>query len=254
MANPCILAGMSSPNSPRFDPSQILSQEAFHATLQEIVDARQQDADTDPLTLILGDGDNFKLVNDVYDHETGDMVIYDVRRLVTENVRVADAHVPDQRPRPYDLVAMGRTPIEMAESPQSSAYVLGGDEVGVIARTDAPGGELIVSRLRLSVAGFVADEPGSRVSTPHEVDLAAVRFGMSWGAATHEPDMSASSLKRLADAAMQVDKERQRDELFSHWTEEETEEAGLAMRVLKGRLRLSRGEVAHLYERLQIED
>jgi len=53
----------------------------------EIANAKQNDV---PLTLIIFDVDNFKLVNDTYGHQAGDIILIDLVNLISDNIKNGD--------------------------------------------------------------------------------------------------------------------------------------------------------------------
>jgi diguanylate cyclase (GGDEF)-like protein len=77
-----------------------------------------------PLSLLFGDLDNFKKVNDVYGHQVGDEVLRAVSKLIRDNIRNVDI-----------------------------AVRYGGEEIAIILpNTDLPGAKLVAERLREVIA------------------------------------------------------------------------------------------------------
>jgi len=77
-----------------------------------------------PLSLLFGDLDNFKKVNDVYGHQVGDEVLRAVSKLIRDNIRNIDI-----------------------------AVRYGGEEIAIILpNTDLPGAKLVAERLREVIA------------------------------------------------------------------------------------------------------
>jgi len=116
-----------------------------------------------PVSMIYGDLDGFKAVNDKIGHEAGDFVLKETARLLSENVRI------------YDHVA--RT---------------GGDEFTIVLpETDQATAQVLAKRLENTVRLKVGDASHSQ------------NVGISLGVVTRQPeDINVDAFKKRADSEM----------------------------------------------------
>ena len=127
-----------------------------------------------PLSMLVFDLDDFKLVNDVYGHGAGD----DLLRAVAATCR--------EQLRPFDIV--GR---------------MGGDEFCALLPHDGPEeGEKVAERLRAAVAGLTVVVSGSLVRTTLSIGVAS-SVGVT--------DETVTALLEAADAALYEAKRAGRD-------------------------------------------
>ena len=118
-----------------------------------------------PVALVMLDIDNFKRVNDTHGHQTGDLVLREVGRLLRESSREVD------EPARY-----------------------GGEELAVVLPgTDQEGAYNLAERVRAEIEAL-------RLPLP---DGGELRVTASFGAATHPPaDGGARGLVEAADQAL----------------------------------------------------
>lgn len=116
------------------------------------------------LTVVIGDLDNFKSINDRFGHEFGNDVLRAVGGLLTESTRDIDV-----------------------------AARLGGEEFAVLLpETDVAGGEVFAERLREGLAGLGLRSP----------DGGPLRVTASFGVAAYPPVDTVDDLLRVADSAL----------------------------------------------------
>jgi diguanylate cyclase (GGDEF)-like protein len=117
-----------------------------------------------PLSVVVGDLDDFKAVNDEHGHPVGDTVMREFARILERSVR--------------DVDVAGRW---------------GGEEfMLVLPGTDGPGAVRLAQRIRDYLEGRT-------LVTPEGVP---VRITASFGVAEHEPDLEAEGLVAAADSAL----------------------------------------------------
>jgi diguanylate cyclase (GGDEF)-like protein len=118
-----------------------------------------------PLSLLMLDIDQFKLLNDAQGHPAGDECLRQVAQTLAANIH-----------RPADMLAR-----------------CGGEEfICILPETDAKGAELVAEKLRQAVA---------RLDIPHPTSPVAPYVTLSVGAVTMAPDaeLSADELVQIAD-------------------------------------------------------
>ena len=116
-----------------------------------------------PVTLVVADLDNFKVINDTFGHEMGDRVIASFARILRD--------MADQR------LVLGR---------------LGGEEFGALL----PGGNLAAGRL------FAEGARNSLVNDPIAAQAPDHVISASFGVAQYRPDEPLADLMRRADRAL----------------------------------------------------
>ncbi len=128
-----------------------------------------------PLCLIFIDLDNFKLVNDVYGHTTGDSVLREVAAILRRQTRQTDI--------------VGR---------------LGGDEFGVVlAHADMADAQRKAAQLAAAIDAL-------EVRSPVPDERPAIQVGGSCGIVAWRPGQGAEALIAAADQAMFLEKARRR--------------------------------------------
>jgi diguanylate cyclase (GGDEF)-like protein len=70
----------------------VLTEAYNHRFFQEILDNKIAEAERneEPLTLLMIDFDNFKMINDQFGHQNGDMILREVGKLMNDNIRSSD--------------------------------------------------------------------------------------------------------------------------------------------------------------------
>lgn len=132
--------------------------------------------DPAPLSIIIADVDNFKLVNDTYGHEAGDAVLVNIAKILESNIRDSDG-----------------------------AYRWGGEEfLIVLAKTDKETAVAVAERIRKAVEA-------SSCSTG-ENDL---RVTMSFGCARFDPSRSTNENIDTADKRLYLAKTSGRNKVVS---------------------------------------
>jgi len=139
--------------------------------------------DSNPLSVIMGDIDNFKLYNDTYGHAGGDECLRSVAKTIEKTLK-----------RPGDFCAR-----------------YGGEEfIIVLPATERTGAMKIAEEIRANV---------SSLNIPHDKSLPFRLVTISLGIATKEPgtDLSHEQLLKMADDALYLAKEngRNRAEFFA---------------------------------------
>jgi diguanylate cyclase (GGDEF)-like protein len=70
----------------------VLTEAYNHRFFQEILDNKIAEAERseEPVTLLMIDFDNFKMINDQFGHQNGDLILREVGKLMNENIRSSD--------------------------------------------------------------------------------------------------------------------------------------------------------------------
>jgi diguanylate cyclase len=142
----------------------LFNRKAFDVRLRRAV--AEAKADGSPVSVLMLDVDHFKLVNDTYGHQTGDLVLRLIGRLLTDSVKGRDT---------------------------SARY--GGEEFAVLLiRTNLKGGAALADQIRLSLENkhLVKRRSGDEFG----------KITVSIGVAQAQPKDTAASLLDRADAAM----------------------------------------------------
>ncbi len=155
------------------DPvTDTLNRSAFSATLQQEVSLAQRGGH--PLSLIVLDIDNFKLINDSHGHAVGDRALKAAAKIILENIRQSD-----------------------------SLFRYGGDEFTIILRqTAARGACQLAERIRASIENLSYFDARQKVS-----------FTMSLGVASFRPQDNEDILFQRADAALMHAKKMGRNQV-----------------------------------------
>lgn len=152
--------------------TDLLSRRGFFALAERELERARRRAQ--PLTVLLFDLDDFKMVNDVYGHAAGDELLRAVAAVCREQLR------------PYDI--LGR---------------VGGDEFCVALPEEAPhDGETVAERLRAAVAGLRVAVGGALLQTTISIGLAG---------ASVVTDETVAGLLEAADMALYEAKRAGRD-------------------------------------------
>jgi diguanylate cyclase (GGDEF)-like protein len=140
--------------------------------------------DSYPLSIIMGDIDNFKLYNDTYGHGSGDECLKSVAKSIEKSLK-----------RPGDFCAR-----------------YGGEEfIIILPATDQNGAMKIADDIKSNVF---------ELNIPHEKSLPAQRVTISLGVATKETGtiLTHEELLKMADDALYFAKEKGRNKV-EHYTE-----------------------------------
>lgn len=191
----------------------VLDKEAWHQALDTEFEAAR--GTNQPLTVLFMDVNGFKGVNDRLGHDVGDKVIADMSEivgLVSTSFRTEHKEPSDQRPldiasknEPYDLKPID-TDNEWVDSTPGHP---GGDEFGVICKTDKTGATVVVKRLRKNFTEYL--------ERPENHMLRELGLGLAIGIATLNDEMETSGdLLRAADVDMYNDKLQQLPELTDY--------------------------------------
>ena len=155
----------------------LINYQHFHELLnQEIYRSKRYKS---PLTILIGDIDDFETINDNYSHEAGDFVIKQVAKFLRNELRQSD---------------------------NLARY--GGNAFGIIMpETPLVGGLHAAQRLRGAIAGLNIVFGGDKIS-----------FTMSFGVASLLPDQEVSkdNLIKMAEDALVLAKQSGKNQCFAH--------------------------------------
>ncbi|MBI4033856.1 GGDEF domain-containing protein [Candidatus Saccharibacteria bacterium] len=165
----------------RFTADPILDKEAWHQTVEEAVAAAHSTGSQ--VAVVFIDIDQMKLINDSLGHEAGDKAIEKVRRSIRKNLRLGETGLGEMR----KVDVIGHNPV-------FEAGKLGGDEFGILCKTDEKGAITLAGRLRSTLAEEIAQD-----ARLHDLEV-------SIGISVLQPGMTSSELLRLADNEMYEDK------------------------------------------------
>ncbi len=181
--------------------NELMDRQEWHDNVDAHVTYAEQNNKS--LTVVFADVNLFKLVNDVLGHNVGDVVIDDIKQAVS--FLAGELRIGDGEDEGRDVVSYNdpneHAPLSPSAAEQSiNAYGghVGGDEVAIIAETDAAGAQAIAGRLRTAFNEYI--------DRPENAQLKELGIGLSIGTATLEPGMDAHQLLRKADDAMYQDK------------------------------------------------
>ena len=159
----------------------VLDKETWHSVVEEAVTEAHKHGLQ--VTVIFIDIDQMKHINDSFGHNVGDQAIDTVRNAILKNLRLKEVGAEEKRN--VDVIGYSST-IKAGE--------LGGDEFGILCKTDEKGALALVRRLRESIQEDVAE------------DMKLRDLEVSIGVSVLQPSMSSSELLRLADHEMYEDK------------------------------------------------
>lgn len=176
----------------------VLDKKAWHQVFDEAVaEAQRQNT---ALSVIFIDVNHFKDVNDSLGHAYGDQLINDIKNLLSENVRL-------NRNRPgknTDIIFAGGTGLDSLEQHNEDFDFLpghlGGDEFGIMCKTDDFGARIIADRLRESFDNYTRSQPD---------EFQDLGISVSMGVGVLQEGMTAGDLLHYADREMYEDKLRQ---------------------------------------------
>ena len=206
----------------RLTADHILDKKTWHQSVEEAVTEAHKIGLQ--VAVIFIDIDHMKQINDSLGHQAGDAAIEKVRGAIQKNLRLAETKLGKMREA--DVIGF---------SPAFKAGKLGGDEFGILCKTDETGAITLVERLRSTIKEEIAQD-----ARLHDLEV-------SIGVSVLQPGMSSSELLQLADNEMYEDKlgrmpelnEQQKD--FLRQIETGLEQHDLRFRDLgKYLLRLSR--------------
>lgn len=182
------------PRSPIAD-FDLLDKKQWHSLVEvEVAAAIEQQAE---LTVVFVDVDGFKDINDEFGHAEGDEVISDLQELFAEVASSLRASRRSDDGEPRDIVSFGSAPADEEDKQLPIDAVpgrIGGDELAILAKTGDEGAKKIVERIRNRFEKFINE--------PENEHLKALNIGLSIGAATLKPGMTASDLLKAADEEM----------------------------------------------------
>lgn len=183
----------------------VLDKSSWHEAVEAaIVEAQQSGT---PLTVIFIDVNHFKDINDNLGHATGDEVIDKLREMLVSSLRT---HASEMRP-PEDLDLVSLTPARQPErlprklTKEFMPGHIGGDEFGVLCKTDESGARILIDRLRSSFNQMKSD--------PENKELSGLDISLAIGMSSLEPGWDSRKLLSEADLQMYRDKERQLEPL-----------------------------------------
>ena len=128
-----------------------------------------------PFSIVLGDIDFFKSINDRHGHQAGDMVLAGVGRLLDGSVRKQDA-----------------------------ASRWGGEEFMILLpETDAAGATVVAEKIRQRLVEHVFEAKGGRIPVT-----------MTFGVAAWDPSLSVDACTKLADEALYAGKHQGRNRVI----------------------------------------
>ncbi|HBC56666.1 MAG TPA: hypothetical protein DCZ03_05820 [Gammaproteobacteria bacterium] len=155
------------------DPvTDTLNRAAFSATLQQEVSLAQRGGS--PLSLIVLDIDNFKLINDSHGHAVGDKALKAASKIILESIRQSD-----------------------------SLFRYGGDEFTIVLRQTASRGACqLAERIRSSIENLSYFDARRKVN-----------FSVSLGVANFRPQDSEEILFQRADTALMHAKKMGRNQV-----------------------------------------
>jgi diguanylate cyclase (GGDEF)-like protein len=155
------------------------------------------------LSLLFIDGDNFKRINDTYNHLVGDQVLK----------KIGNSFVDDRVYRP--VMENGKS-LKYIISPYDIAARFGGDEFSIfLPETDHQSALVVARRIR----GLVKEYDLSDIVGPGETGVEPMHISLSMGIVTYPiPNVvnSYDELIGLADAAMYASKETRRGYIFGY--------------------------------------
>lgn len=173
----------------------IMDKAEWHEGVKQEVARIQNGGESDGLSVIFVDINNFKSVNDTHGHLEGDQVIDDFEELlgwIASSFRI----VPNHHRTETDTLSYSKPPVEAGK--------VGGDEFAALCHTDEKGASEVVKRII-----HVFDDYMNREDKAH---LKKLGIGLAIGVSSLRPGMTASDLLREADTEMFADKEAQRPE------------------------------------------
>ena len=156
----------------------LTNRKAFNIRLRRaLLEAK---ADGKPVSVLLIDVDHFKSVNDTYGHQTGDMVLRLIGRLLLQNLKGRDT---------------------------SARY--GGEEfAALLVGADLQAGVIVANQIRAALES-------KRLVRKQSNDGAAGQITVSVGVAQFRPNETAGSLLDRADAAMYQAKQLGRNRVYA---------------------------------------
>lgn len=194
-------------------PETVLDKKNWHEAVDSAVISARKTGNS--VSVIFIDVNSFKQINDTLGHVEGDVVIEDLRQLISLVVNNLRA-VPEVG-REIDLISPpGFLTDDSVERPGSDAERIeaqsghiGGDEFSILAHTDARGVRIIKARL---IEAF--EEYKNDPTHPEREAYRKLGVGIAIGASTLTEDMKSSSdLLKAADKAMYEDKINQLEDL-----------------------------------------
>lgn len=186
---------------PREAAGPVLDKKAWHREVELATEeARRDDSH---LSVVFIDVNYFKDINDTLGHTKGDEVIEAVHQILAKNLRT---QYSEKRPvSELDSIAISRAskpefPAGLKASDVQAGHI-GGDEFGILCKTDEKGARVLVDRIR-----FAFDE---YKKSPEGKDLEKLGISLAIGASTLEPGWDSTDLLSDADLNMYRDKESQ---------------------------------------------
>ena len=177
------------------EPEPILDKEAWHDVVKMAVDeARATDT---PLAVIFIDVNNFKEINDNLGHQAGDEVITGIREMLKKQLRLTEKRPKNERDQMWVQEAEQPRFYRGKEPEGLEVGHIGGDEFGILCKTDDIGTKTIEKRLRAAFSEHMSSQ---------DEKLQALDIGLAIGVSVLQPEMTTRELLHLADQEMYNDK------------------------------------------------
>ena len=184
---------------PGFDMETVMDKKTWHRTVEDAALEAQRRGT--PLSVIFIDVNHFKDINDSLGHAYGDQVIAEIQGILSKNLRL-DKNRPGKN---NDLIFVNEADSSVidgfgADLDLQSGH-LGGDEFGILCKTDDNGARIVTSRLREAFDEYLQGESNT--------ELKELGVSLAMGVSVLQENMTVSQLLQAADREMYEDKLRQ---------------------------------------------